>query len=131
MTMMLIVISFIYICGYIPFSVSNMIRLVSNERIEWLARVSLCSLYLLIILKTFVYHSFNKQFRRTITRSLVFLLQIFRKECSSNRPVSTVKESTVIQTTQFWIKNEYEPSSFFFHKSQSKSKIFSSNFKIW
>jgi hypothetical protein len=80
MTLMLIVVSFLYITGNLPHLVSFMFRLVYNERIVWLGRVSQCALYLLIILKSFVYFFFNSMFRICIKNFFVKLFCCFRRK---------------------------------------------------
>jgi hypothetical protein len=73
MTLMLILISFLYIFGNIPHLINYMSRLWYNERIVWLGRVSQCALYIVIILKTFVFYIFNSMFCIHINNAFVKL----------------------------------------------------------
>jgi hypothetical protein len=101
MTLMFIIISFIYILGNVPFSVSYLIRLIRNERVKWLSRVSLCSFHLLIILKTFVYYGFNKKFCSILNIWIGIVLNVLKITQNQERAIDRAPEVVLNQTTAF------------------------------
>jgi hypothetical protein len=100
MTLMLIVISFIYIFGNIPHLVSYMIRLATNKRVEWLARFSQCTLYSLVTFKLFVYYGFNSEFKQTVNKFLKKLFFINCRRGDSDPFLAESKSSTEKRTSK-------------------------------
>jgi hypothetical protein len=68
-TCMLIIVSFMYTFGNTPYAVYYIAKQafgITPAKMYWLYFTSQCSLYLLVMLKTFVYYAFNRPFREVL-----------------------------------------------------------------